>query len=99
MALLKILRIVFTVLAAILLTCAVLFGTFLGGGWAILCLVGALLFFGLMLLCKNAIEKKEEESKPKQPTFFDPYPNGEPQKEREKANEKASENKEESAEQ
>lgn len=77
MNLLKILRIVFTVIAAIFLTIGSLFGIFFGGGWAVLCLIAALLFFGLMLLCKNAIEKKEEENKPKQPTFFDPFPNGE----------------------
>lgn len=88
MALLKILRIVFTVLAAILLTCAVLLGTFLGGGWAVLCLVCAFLFFGLMLLCKNAIEKKEEENQPKQPTFFDPYPNREAPNQEKTENEK-----------
>ena len=75
MALLKILRIVFTVLSAICLALTLLLGTWLGGGWAILSLLAALAFFGLMLLCKNAIEQKEEANKPKQPTFFDPTPN------------------------
>ena len=74
---LKFLRILFTVLSAICLALTLLLGTWLGGGWAVLSLLAALMFFGLMLLCKNAIEKKEEENKPKQPTFFDPNPNGE----------------------
>ena len=74
---LNFLRIVFTILSAICLALALLLGTWLGGGWAVLSLLAALAFFGLMLLCKNAIDKKEEESKPKQPTFFDPNPNGE----------------------
>lgn len=76
---LKFLRIVFTIISTICLALALLLGTWLGGGWAVLSLVAALAFFGLMLLCKNAIDKKEEESKPKQPTFFDPNPNGETQ--------------------
>lgn len=74
---LKFLRILFTVLSAICLALTLLLGTWLGGGWAVLSLLAALLFFGLMLLCKNAIDKKEEESKPEQPTFFNPNPNGE----------------------
>ncbi len=73
---LKFLRILFTVLSAICLALTLLLGTWLGGGWAVLSLLAALAFFGLMLLCKNAIDKKEEESKPKQPTFFEPNPNG-----------------------
>ena len=71
---LKFLRILFTVLSAICLALTLLLGTWLGGGWAVLSLLAALMFFGLMLLCKNAIEKKEEENQPKQPDFFDPAP-------------------------
>ena len=71
---LKFLRILFTVLSALCLALTLLLGTWLGGGWAVLSLLAALAFFGLMLLCKNQMDKKEEEGKPKQPDFFDSVP-------------------------
>ncbi len=54
------LRIVFTILAAICI--AVIIPATVWGGifWLWLCGGGALLFFALMLLCKQAQEKSEE---------------------------------------
>ena len=56
----KYLRIVFTILSAVCVAGAVPFG-FLFGWWAAgACALGAMIFFGLMLLCKNSQEKAEE---------------------------------------
>ena len=76
MATLKFLRILFTVLAALCLAAILPIGSLLSGGWAVITLAAALVFFALMLLCKSGIEKQEDAKKPKQPTFFDPNPNG-----------------------
>ena len=67
------LRIMFTVLAALCVAAALPIGTFFGLGWAGLCGLSALLFFGLMLLCK---QNQELQEKKEQPTtnydFFSP---------------------------
>ena|GEM_PF-2412801 len=55
----KYLRIIFTVISAVFVAGAVPLG-FLFSWWAAgACVLGALIFFGLMILCKNAQEKKE----------------------------------------
>ena len=64
------LRIVFTVLAALCLAVALPIGTFFGLGWAGLCGFSALLFFGLMLLCKQSQEFQAQKQQPKTPDFF-----------------------------
>lgn len=55
----KNLRILFTILAAICLAVVMPVTLFLGWTWSGICILCALLFFGLMLLCKQAQEKQE----------------------------------------
>ncbi len=68
------LRILFTVLSALCL--AVIVPAFVWGGFPWLAIVGscALLFFALMLLCKQSQEKREEEKKP-EADFLNPSTN------------------------
>lgn len=66
-------RIIFTILSVLCVAALLPVGAFLGFGWAGLCAVLALLFFGLMMLCKQnqAIEERkkqrEEEKNDKEP--------------------------------
>lgn len=53
------LRIIFTILAAICIAALIPLGALLGWAWVGYCFFGALLFFGLMLLCKQSQEIKE----------------------------------------
>ena len=55
------LQIIFTILCALCLAAFVPIGSFLGWPAAILCGLGAALFFVLMLLCKQSISKSEAE--------------------------------------
>ena len=57
---LKTLRIIFTLIAAVFAALVIPLGALLSWAWAGLCGLGAFLFFGLMLLCK---QKQEEEEK------------------------------------
>ena len=55
------LQILFTILSAICIAAFIPVGSLLDWPYAILCGLLAALFFGLMLLCKQAVAKKEEE--------------------------------------
>ena len=55
------LQIIFTILCALCLAAFVPIGSLLGWPAAILCGLGAALFFVLMLLCKQSISKSEAE--------------------------------------
>lgn len=59
------LQIAFTIVAALFIAAAIPVGAFWGWAWALACGFCALLFFGLMLLCKQTLamkEPKEEEN-------------------------------------
>ncbi len=66
------LRIIFTVLSALCLV--VIIPATVWGGWLWLGIlgVGALLFFGLMLLCKQEQEKRERKDEPPSADYFNP---------------------------
>ena len=55
------LRIIFTILSAVCVAALIPLGALLGWSWAIYSFLGALLFFGLMLLCKQSQTFKEGE--------------------------------------
>ena len=57
------LRILFTLLSALCVAAIVPLGALLGWGYAAWGLLGAFLFFGLMLLCKQSQESQEEKEK------------------------------------
>ena len=54
------LRIIFSVLSAVCVGALIPVGAALGLPWAFACLLGAGLFFLLMLLCKQSQERKEQ---------------------------------------
>lgn len=56
----KSLRILFTIIAAVFVAAVIPLGALYSWAWAGLCVIGGLLFFGLMLLCK---QKQEENDK------------------------------------
>lgn len=58
------LRIAFTVISALCLGALIPVGAILGWTYAILCGLGAFLFFVLMLLCKQAQEQREQVEQP-----------------------------------
>ncbi len=66
------LRVLFTVLAALCLAVIVPAGVFGDFLWFIILGGAALLFFGLMLLCKQAQEKAEHKDDPPAPDFLTP---------------------------
>lgn len=66
------LRIFFTMLSALLIAATIPVGIFFGFGWAGLCGFCALLFFGVMLLCKQSQEMQETQKQPKSADFFAP---------------------------
>ena len=66
------LRIVFTILSAICLGLAIPLGAAIHFIWAIVLGLGALMFFGLMLLCKQSQLAREEKDLPPEPDFFQP---------------------------
>ena len=57
------LRILFTVISAVFIAVILPVGALLGWGWAGACGLFAVLFFMLMLLCKQSQEFKEREEK------------------------------------
>ena len=63
----KQIRIICTIICALCLAAVMPIGTFFGLEAAILCGVGAGLFFLLMLLCKQSQEFKEEKERASQP--------------------------------
>ena len=54
---LTVLQIVFTVLSALCVTAVIPVGTFFGFTNSVFCVLGACVFFVLMLLCKNKREQ------------------------------------------
>lgn len=58
------LQILFTILSAICIAVIVPIGAFLSWSYAVVCILLALLFFGLMLLCKQAVNKNSPEDEP-----------------------------------
>ena len=58
------LRIIFTILAAVCAALVLPAGTFGGFLWAIIAVLGAVMFFLLMLVCKQSQEKQEQKDKP-----------------------------------
>ena len=64
----KHLRIIFTILCAICIAALFPLGMILGWGPAGYCLLGAFLFFGLMLLCKQSQEAKEAKEAREKPS-------------------------------
>lgn len=60
-------RIIFTILSVVCVAALLPVGSFFGLGWAGLCAVLALLFFGLMMLCKQnqAIEECKQQREEK----------------------------------
>lgn len=59
----KTLRILFTVISAVFIALVLPLGALLSWSWAGLCVIGALLFFGLMLLCKQKQEENEKRAR------------------------------------
>lgn len=59
----KFLRIVFTIISAVFAALVFLLGALLSWSWAILCMLGAFLFFGLMMLCKQKQEENEKRAR------------------------------------
>ena len=57
------LQIFFTILSAICIAVIIPVGAFLDWKYAIVCALLAFLFFGAMLLCKQAIQAKQPEEK------------------------------------
>ncbi len=71
---LKTLRIVFTVIAALCVAAVFPVGTLLHWIWAVGLVVAAVIFACLMLFCKRKMEEKEREENPT-PDFFSPQEN------------------------
>ena len=71
----KICRIVFTILCAICLAALPIVGVFGGMDWLVAPLFFAGVFFMLMLACKNAQLKREQQENPTAtPDFLNPAP-------------------------
>lgn len=70
------LRIFFTILSALCVAAIVPLGGLLGWGYAAWGLLGAFLFFGLMLLCKQSQESQEEKEKKEEPPVTEIDENG-----------------------
>ena len=60
-------RIFFTILAALCVAAILPIGSIFGFGWAGLCIVFALLFTGLMILCKQNQELEARKNQPNSP--------------------------------
>ena len=60
---LKTLRIIFTLIAAVFAALVIPLGALLSWAWAGLCGLGAFLFFGLMLLCKQKQEENDKQAR------------------------------------
>ena len=59
------LQITFIILSAVCVAALLPVGTYLGWAWAGACILGALLFFGLTLLCKQTRAMRGETDEPK----------------------------------
>lgn len=70
----KILRIVFTVLSAICVLPVIFLGVFADLTWAIICALGAVLFFLIAACFKKLQEKQENSPEEPQGDFFNPLP-------------------------
>ena len=55
-----ILRITFTIISALFIAAVIPVGAALGWDYAVYCVLGACAFFVLMLICKQAQEKEQE---------------------------------------
>ena len=66
------LRILFTVISAVFVASILPVGAFLGWGWAGGCGLFSVLFFALMLLCKQSQEFKEQEKERFTSDFIQP---------------------------
>ena len=53
------LQVIFTIISALFLAVAIPVGALLNWAWALACGFCALLFFGLMLLCKQTLAMKQ----------------------------------------
>ena len=62
------LQIIFTIISAIFLAAAIPVGALVNWAWALACGFFALLFFGLMLLCKQTLAMKNAEDTKKNET-------------------------------
>jgi len=60
---LKTLRIIFTIVSAIFIACVIPVGALVSWTWAIICAMGAILFFGLMMLCKQSQEEHDKRAR------------------------------------
>lgn len=69
------LRVTFTILSAICLGLAIPLGVAIHFIWALVLGAGALMFFGLMLLCKQSQLSQEEKNLPPKADFFSPKQN------------------------
>lgn len=65
------LRILFTILSAICIAAAIPLGIFFDLPAVILSILGALVFLGLMLLCKSRAEDMQQKADPQPPTETD----------------------------
>ena len=68
----KNLRITFTILAAICLAAILPVSAFWSWVGVVICAVGAGFFYVLMLMCKDAQEKREKGNEPAPADFFNP---------------------------
>ncbi len=62
------LRIIFTVLSALCVAAVVPVGAFLGWVWAVLCALGAFLFYLFMRICK--VNQEMQEARPSHADFL-----------------------------
>lgn len=74
------LRVTFTILSAICLGLAIPLGAAIHLIWALVLGVAALMFFVLMLLCKQSQLAQEEKALPPPADFFNPNPESESDK-------------------
>ncbi len=75
------LRILFTILSALCLGAIIPLGVWLGWVGFVVCGAGALLFFSLMLVCKQSQELQEGKNDPSEPDFLIPAPQEDEKKE------------------
>ena len=68
----KNLRIIFTILSAICLAAILPASAFWSWVGVVFCVVGAGVFWMLMLICKDAQEKQEKKDEPTPADFFNP---------------------------
>lgn len=59
----KTLRIIFTAVSAVFIASVIPLGAIVSWTWAGICILGAFLFFGLMLFCKQKQEENEKSAR------------------------------------